>query len=93
VDGNGLDNSSPLPTKSQQTRFYRKLPAYLRRVREEAGLSQRSLGEKLGKHQAWVFKCESSIRRVDITEFMEWVIACEVEPEAAFRELLKMRHR
>jgi hypothetical protein len=80
-----------LPTKSQQARHYRKLPVYLRRIREQAGLSQRALGHKLGKNQAWVFKCETSVRRVDITEFIEWVLACEVNPEQAFQELLKMR--
>ena len=82
-----------MPTKSQQSAIYKKLPAYLRRAREEAGLSQRELGEKLKKNQAWVFKSEVSIRRVDITEFIEWVIACGVEPEQAFRDLLKMRGR
>ena len=80
-----------MPTKSQQSRTDRKLPVYLRRLRTDAKLSQRALGERLGKNQAWVFKCESSIRRIDITEFLEWVVACRVEPERAFRELLKMR--
>ena len=80
-----------MPTKSQQSPNYQRLPAYLRLLRTEAKLSQRALGERLGKNQAWVFKCESSIRRIDITEFIEWVVACRVEPERAFRELLKMR--
>ncbi len=91
MDADSLDNPAALPTKSQQSPSYQKLPVYLRRIREEAKLSQRALGDKLGKNQAWVFKCEVSIRRIDITEFIEWVIACKVEPERAFKELLKMR--
>jgi hypothetical protein len=82
-----------VPTKVQQSRIYKKLPAYLRRIRKEAGLTQRVLGAKLKKNQAWVFKCEVAVRRVDITEFIEWVIACGVQPELAFKELLKMRQR
>ena len=80
-----------MPTKAQQALIYRKVPAYLRRVREQASLSQRALGERLKKNQAWVFKCEAAIRRVDIAEFIEWVIACSVDVEKAVRELLKMR--
>lgn len=45
----------------------------------------------MGKNQAWVHKCEVSVRRVDVTEFIEWVLACDVDPTDSFRELLKMR--
>ena len=78
-----------MATKSQHNMTYRKLPAYLRQMREKAGLTQRELGRKLNKPQSWVYNCETSNRRVDITEFILWSNACEIDPKKAFAKLLK----
>jgi len=67
------------------------MPKLLRRLREESGLTQRELAAKLRQTHVWVHKSETLERRVDITEFIEWCIACGVEPTTAFRELLKAR--
>ena len=58
-------------------------------MREKAGLTQRELGKRLKKPQSWVFNCETANRRVDITEFILWAKACDIEPKKAFNKLLK----
>ena len=78
-----------MATKSQHNLTYRKLPAYLRQMREKAGLTQRELGKRLNKPQSYVYNCETSNRRVDITEFISWSKACGVNPKTAFFRLLK----
>ena len=77
--------------KSQFASIYRNVPVLLRRMRAEAGLTQRDLAKKIGKSQPWFFKSEAASRRVDIAEFLEWAVGCGVDPFEAFRELTKMR--
>jgi len=77
-----------MATKSQHASGYRSLPAFLRRLREEAGLTQRLLGERLGKPQSYIYNCETANRRVDVTEFVLWTKACDADPVQAFRHLL-----
>jgi hypothetical protein len=72
----------------QHAPAYEHLPRFLRAVRQEAGLSQRALGERLGKPQSWVYNCEVANRRVDLTEFVAWARACGVAPRAAFDRFL-----
>ncbi len=50
----------------------------LRRVREEAGLSQAALAEKLGKPQTFVSKSELGERRIDFLETLDFCTACGV---------------
>ena len=69
--------------------MYRILPVFLREMREKAGLTQRQIGKKLNKPQSYIYNCETSNRRVDITEFILWSKACEVDPKKAFNKLLK----
>ena len=78
-----------MATKSQHNRIYRVLPSLLREMREQAELSQRELGKRLNKPQSWVHNCETANRRVDITEFILWAKACEINPKTAFSNLLK----
>lgn len=79
-----------MATKSQHARAYRRVPPFLRALREEVGLTQRELGKRLKKPQSWVHNCETANRRVDVTEFIEWVRACRVEPEEALARLLRL---
>jgi transcriptional regulator with XRE-family HTH domain len=76
-----------VPTKAQHHRRYAAVPAFLRRVREEAGLTQRQIGDKLDRPQSWVYNCESGNRRVDIAEFCTWCRVCGVPPVNAIRRL------
>jgi transcriptional regulator with XRE-family HTH domain len=76
--------------KVQHLNTYRVLPALLREMREQAGITQRDLGEILSKPQSYIYNCEVSNRRVDITEFVLWSKACGVDPKKAFARLLKI---
>jgi transcriptional regulator with XRE-family HTH domain len=78
-------------TKAQHSRSYRSLLELLRTLREEAGLTQRELGKRLKKPQSWVHNCETANRRLDVTEFIAWARACDVEPSAAFSRFLDLR--
>jgi transcriptional regulator with XRE-family HTH domain len=77
--------------KSQFSHVYRNVPALLRKMREEARLTQRELAKRIGKSQPWVFKSEAASRRVDIAEFLEWAVGCGIEPLDAFKKLMNMR--
>ena len=77
--------------KAQHASRYRHLPAMLRRMREAASLTQRRLAAKLRTNHVFVHKSEIGERRVDIAEFMDWCLACGVDPEHAFRELRRSR--
>lgn len=72
--------------KAQHATRYRPLPALLRRLREEAGLTQRELAAKLKMTHVWVHKSEVGERRVDVAEFLDWSKACGVDPGKAFDE-------
>jgi len=78
-----------MATKSQHNRMYRVLPGLLRELREQAGLTQREIGKRLNNPQSYIHNCETANRRVDITEFIQWAKACEMNPKTAFNRLLK----
>jgi transcriptional regulator with XRE-family HTH domain len=78
-----------MSTKAQHSPAYRRVPEYLRTLREEASLSQRALGERLKKPQSWIHNCETGNRRVDVAEFCEWASACDLDPVAAVKRYLK----
>ena len=58
--------------KSQHTQSYRTVPSLLRRMREDAKMTQRDLSARLRRSQPWVHKSEIGERRVDIAEFLDW---------------------
>ncbi len=78
-----------MATKSQHSPAYEPLPAFLRTLREGAGLTQRELGKALGKPQSWVHNCEVGNRRVDVTEFAAWAVACGQPAGAALDRFLR----
>lgn len=77
-----------MATKSQHAAAYRPLQALLRALREEAGLTQRELGQRMRKPQSWVYNCETANRRVDVAEFVAWARHCGVDPRQAFARFL-----
>jgi len=79
-----------MATKAQQALAYRRLPGFLRSLREEADLNQRELGKRLKKPQSWVHNCETANRRVDVTEFIAWAKACKLIPAIAFARFLEL---
>jgi len=74
--------------KAQHNPAYKKLPPFLRALREKAGLTQRGIGERLKRPQSFVFNCEVGNRRVDVAEFAAWAKACGVDPTEAFQRLM-----
>lgn len=48
----------------------------LRQVRLDAGLTQADLAERLDKPQSFVAKVETQERRLDLIEFVMWMVAC-----------------
>lgn len=78
-----------MASKAQHALRYRVIPALLRTMREDANLTQRELGKRLGKPQSWVYNCETANRRVDITEFVAWCEACGVKPLNGIKRFLK----
>lgn len=76
--------------KTQHASHYRPIPGLLRDLRETAGMSQRAIGERLGRPQSWVYNCEVGNRRVDVAEFCLWCLATGVAPADALMQFLKL---
>ena len=68
---------------------YGHFRALLRRIREEAGLSQTVLAEKLEKPQTFVSKSELGERRLDFLETLDFCAACGVRVEELVKRLEK----
>jgi len=77
--------------KAQHAARYRNLPALLRKMRGNAALTQRDLAKKLRTNHVWVHKSEIGDRRVDVAEFMDWCVACGVDPKTAIDDLAARR--
>ena len=77
--------------KSLHASRYKYLPPLLLEARKGAGLTQRDLAKKLKMSQSIVHKSEIGERRVDFAEFLDWCLACGVEPEKALRHLRELR--
>jgi transcriptional regulator with XRE-family HTH domain len=80
-----------MPTKRNQALIYRKVPPFLRTMREEAGLTQRQLADRIKQDQWWVARSETGSRRLDVAEFIEFCIGCRVNPAEALTELTRLR--
>ena len=65
------------------------VPGLLRRLREDADLTQRDLAIRLRRNQPWIHKSEYGERRVDVSEFLDWCAACRCDPHAALGLLIK----
>ena len=63
--------------KSLSSRNHNLLIRLLRDVREEAGLRQVDVAEKLGQPQSFVSKYESGERRLDLLELEAVCVACD----------------
>jgi transcriptional regulator with XRE-family HTH domain len=75
--------------KSQQRPQYQRLKVFLKKLRKDAGQTQEELARKLRVPQSYVYKSETAIRRVDLTEFVAWSRACGKSPVEALRAFLK----
>ena len=76
-----------MAARAQHKPAYRKMCGLLRKMRADAGLTQRDLARKLKIHNTMVHRSEIGDRRIDPIEFVEWCRACGVEPARAIREI------
>ena len=79
--------------QSTHHRHYRALLEVIRQAREDLGVTQGMLGERLGNTQTFVSKVERGERRLDVVEFVEWCQALDVPPEDIFVTFLRERGR
>lgn len=66
--------------KTLRSDAHATLVTLLRQAREDAGLTQAIVAERLGKPQSYVAKTESGERRLDVVEFVTLVRALGAEP-------------
>lgn len=80
--------------KSDLSKKYELFQRLLVQAREDAGLSQQDVAEKLGRPQSYVSKCELGKRRMDVVEFLEIAQAVGFNPVDFVRKLSsgKVRH-
>jgi transcriptional regulator with XRE-family HTH domain len=76
-----------MATRPQHFQVYQPVPAFLRTMRERAGLTQRQLAARIHKSQPWVQKSEVGSRRVDVAEFALFCRGCGIDPGRAIRQL------
>ena len=67
------------------SREYRIFLEQLKIAREQSGLTQRQVAQKLGRSQSFVAKCEQGQNRVDVAQLVEFCRALGV-PLVAFME-------
>ncbi len=68
---------------------YGRFRALLRQIREEAGLNQTALAQKLGKPQTFISKSEIGERRIDFLETLDFCAACGVSAGQFIERLQK----
>lgn len=78
------------PTKSLHTPAYERIRTLMRETRYNANLSQEELGVRLGREQIYVSRCESGLRRVDLLEWLEIIVACRADPCEFIKAILPM---
>lgn len=87
--------SSGTPHRSRRTGHktiytppYELVVAKLKRARLKAKLSQEDLADRLGRTQLWVSRTERGERRVDLLEWLEYLLGCESDPHAFLNEVI-----
>lgn len=76
------DMASSVFTKKYE--FFREL---LVQARKDAGATQQSLAESLGKHQSYISKYENGERRLDLIEFLDVADALQLDKCRFIKEL------
>ncbi len=67
----------------------RAIVAAIKQAREDAGLTQRQLSERLGRASNYMSKLERLQTRVSVVEFIEIAGACDVDPRDLFAKVLR----
>ncbi len=75
--------------KSINSQTYAIFLDLLRETRENAGMTQIDLAERLGETQSFVSKCERGERRIDIAELREFCAVMNTTMEKFIRRFEK----
>lgn len=78
-------------SKGLRSRAHRALVTVLVASRNEKGLTQRELAERLGRPRSYISKIESGERIPRITEFCEIAQALKLDPELLFQRFWRWR--
>jgi transcriptional regulator with XRE-family HTH domain len=78
-----------MPSSSRSLRR-RRLAELLVAYREQAGLKQSELAERLGRHQPFVSNLEAGQRRLDLVELLDIAAALDFDPRDLIGELLQV---
>ena len=68
---------------------YEQLRLLLIKTREDAGLTQVEVCERLGRPQSFLSKIERGVRNVDVIEFIEIAKAISADPAALLKKLYR----
>lgn len=79
--------------RSVHSKAYKDLLALMITAREEVGLTQTELAERIGQTQSFVSKCERGERRLDVVEFVEFMRAMGLEPDVIFSRFVRQAFR
>lgn len=79
----------PGMSRSLRSDRHKRLVELLITSREEAGLKQSEVAEKLGRQQPFISNIENGQRRVDVIELLELAEAIGFDPKAVIEKLLK----
>ena len=75
--------------RSLHSKDYKAFLKVLKRVREDAGLTQLELADRLGQTQTYVSKSERGQRRVDVVELRKFCFGLKMSPADFFTLLDK----
>ena len=64
---------------------------WLKKARQEKGVSLRKVGELIGRHHSLVGNVETQVRRMDVAEFIEYCTALELDPHDAIDFMLRQK--
>jgi transcriptional regulator with XRE-family HTH domain len=74
-------------TSSIFTKEYDKFRKLLSKYRQECGVTQAKLAEKLNRPQSYISKYESGERRLDVIEFLKIAKILKMDIPKFFKEL------
>ena len=66
--------------------------ALIRKLRKDSHLTQMELCTKLGQDSAYVSKIERGIRRIDLIEFCDILLAMGLDPKQVFADFFDIRY-
>ena len=91
--------SSGSPRRSRRTGHktiytppYELVVAKLKQARVDAGLSQEDLADRIGRTQLWVSRTERGERRMDLLEWLEYLLGCGADIHAFLDAVIKNIH-